>query len=43
VGGNVFLFDQPCQAVRPSGSLDYAVSLDGPPQSSWRSHVELGP
>ena len=27
----------------PLGSLDYAVSLDGPPQSSWRSHVELGP
>ena len=25
------------------GSLDYAVSLDGPPQSSWRSHVELVP
>ena len=26
-----------------SGSLDYVVSLDGPPLSSWRSHEELGP
>jgi hypothetical protein len=27
----------------PSGSLDYAVSLDGPPLSLWRSHEEPGP
>ena len=27
----------------PSGSLDYVVSLDGPPQSLWRSRGELGP
>src|SRR5215467_8295810 len=26
-----------------SGSLDYAVSLDGLPLSSWRCHEELGP
>lgn len=26
-----------------SGSLDYAVSLDGSPLSLWRSHGELGP
>ena len=25
----------------PSGSLDYVVSLDGLPLSSWRSHEEL--
>jgi hypothetical protein len=26
-----------------SGSLDYAVSLDGPPLSLWRSRVEFVP
>ena len=26
-----------------SGSLDYAVSLDGSPLSSWRSREEPGP
>jgi hypothetical protein len=26
-----------------SGSLDYAVSLDGSPLSSWRCREELGP
>ena len=26
-----------------SGSLDYFVSLDGPPPSSWRSRVKLVP
>ena len=27
----------------PSGSLDYVVSLDGPPPSLWRSRVESVP
>ena len=31
----------PRQSV--SGSLDYAVSLDGPPLSSWRFRVKFGP
>ena len=33
----------PWRRSRPSGSLDYAVSLDGPPLSLWRSGGVPGP